>query len=555
VLDRKPFQDRYNALKQEAQLWTPAWKEIQRYISPTRGFFDDAEPNQGKMIDHKTILDGHAARTLNTLASGMTSGLTSPSRPWFKLGLADKDLAKFEPVKEWLAIAQDRLMSVFSTSNIYGSLPVIYAETAGFGTGALIILRDYKDVIRARNFTIGEYVLGIGPDGRVDAFGRKFWYTAGQLIREFGIENVSDQARVAYENHRPDQKFRLIHLIEYNEAIIMGDPMFQGKKYRSVYWEEGTPQDRFLRVAGFNDFPVMAPRWGVTTTYDVYGRSPGWDCLGDVKMLQKMQRNSLIALDKVVDPPVQGDANVTDQINTLPGGMNKTSAVSPNAGLRAVYQIQPDFAAIEAKIQRTQEAIGKSFYADLFLMISQADRPNMTAREIVERHEEKLLALGPVLERLESELLDPLIDRSFNILLEDGLLPPPPQELSGVDLDVEYISMLAQAQKMVGTTGIEQMVAFIGNLAAANPQALDKLDTDEAIDHYSDALGTPPKVIRTKEEVDAIREEKAKEATLAQQGATLPAMVQGAKVLSETKMGQNSALDAIMAGTAGGPKP
>lgn len=553
-MDRKPFQDRVNSLINEASTWKSAWKDIQKFIAPTRGFFDDTIPNNGRMIDHMTIIDGHASRVLNTLASGMTSGLTSPSRPWFKLGLADKDLQAFDPVKEWLGIAQERMMSVFSKSNLYGSLPVIYAETAAFGTGALMIVRNVRDVIRCLNFTCGEYFLGVGPDGRVDAFGRKIWMTAGQMIKEFGKENVSDTVKTVYtDQKRVDQRARVIHLIEYNDDRVEQNSTFRGKQYRSFYWEEGTPEDKYLRRGGFNDFPVMAPRWGTTTTFDIYGRSPGWECLGDVKMLQKMQRNSLIALDKVVDPPVQGDANVTDQVNLLPGAVNKTSAVSPNAGLRAIYQIQPDFQAIENKIQRTQEAIGKSFFADLFLMISQADRPNMTAREIVERHEEKLLALGPVLERLESELLDPLIDRTFNIMLEDGLLPPPPQELQGHELDVEYISMLAQAQKMVGTTAIEQTVAFVGNLAAANPQALDKLDVDEAIDAYNEAIGTPPNVIRSKEETDIIRQQKAQEAQAAQAAATMPAMVQGAKVLSETKVGQNSALDAVLAGASGTP--
>jgi len=237
----------------------------------------------------------------------------------------------------------------------------------------------------------------------------------------------------------------------------------------------------------------------------------------------------------------------------LPGGLTRSSATSPNAGVRPVYQLSPDFAAIENKIQNTKNAISEGLFADLFMMISQADRPNMTAREVVERHEEKLLMLGPVLERLESELLDPTIDISFDIMLEAGLLPPFPEDLAGQEINIEYISMLAQAQKMIGTTAVEQLTAYVGNLAAAKPTILDKFDEDEAVDSYAGMLGTPPKIIRTAEVVAQIREERAKANAAAQAAAAGPALVEGAKTMSETKIGQNSALDALLAGAAGTP--
>lgn len=555
TMERKPFQDRFLTLQKEASTWKPAWTDIQRYIAPTRGVFDDVQANNGKAIDHKTIINGHATRKLGTMASGLTSGLTSPSRPWFRIGLADDELMDYEPVKEWLGIVQSRMMSVFSKSNFYGAMPTIYGEVGGFGTGAQIILPDFQDVIRVRTFTCGEYFLGIGPDGRVNSFGRRYWMTVCQMVKEFGEENVSDAVRNIYKLKTQDPYFRVIHLITPNEKVQYGNATSRGMAYKSVYWEEASPQDTFLRIGGYRTFPIQAPRWEVTTTSDVYGRSPGWHCLGDVKQLQKMEKDKLIALDKVVDPPVQADGNVADQVNTLPGGLTRSSAVSQNAGVRPVYQVAPDFSAIKEAIDATKQDISESFYADLFMMIAQTDRGGMTAREIVERHEEKLLMLGPVIERLESELLDPTIDRTFEIMNDAKLLPPAPAELEGMELKVEYISMLAQAQKMVGTTAIEQTVSFVGSMAAANPEALDKLDMDEAIDHYGDALGVPPKIIRSDEDVAAMREARAQEKKQAEVAATMPSLVTGAKTLSETKVGQNSALDAILAGAAGSPAP
>jgi len=197
-------------------------------------------------------------------------------------------------------------------------------------------------------------------------------------------------------------------------------------------------------------------------------------------------------------------------------------------------------------INETRQAIDKTFYVDLFLMIAQIDKGQMTAREIVERHEEKLLMLGPVLERLEGELLDPLIDRTFKIMLRTGVVPPPPEEIQGEDMKVEYISMLAQAQKMVGTTAIEQTISFVGNMMDAFPEIKDAVDADEAIIEYGDLMGIPSKIIRSKDEIMAIREERQKAEQAAQTAAVMPQMVEGAKKLSETELGKNSALDALL---------
>jgi hypothetical protein len=482
----------------------------------------------------------------------MTSGLTSPSRPWFKLGLEDDDLQDFDPVKDWLSTVEERMMGVFAKSNIYGALNGTYSEVGSFGTAALAILPDFEDVLRGTLYTCGEYALGTGADGRVNAFTRKQWMTVGQVVERYGIDAVSEQTAAQYRSKNVDKWVQVIQLIQPNPDAN-GSPLATRKTYRSCHWEVGSPEDKWLRVSGFKRFPILAPRWNTTTTADVYGRSPAWDALGDIRMLQKMEKDSLIALDKVADPPVQADGNVAEQVNLLPGGLTRSSAVSPNAGVRPVYQLNPDFNAIDLKIQRVENAISQAFFADLFMMISQAGRANMTAREVVERHEEKLLMLGPVLERLESELLDPLIDLAFERMLEAGLIPPPPEELQGMDINVEYISMLAQAQKMVGTTAIEQTVAFVGNLAAAKPAILDKLDEDEAVDQYAKMLGIPPKIIRSDEATAAIREERQAAEQAAQAAATMPAVVEGAKTLSETKVGQNSALDAMLAGASGTP--
>jgi len=550
-LDRSPFQKRFQVMRDDAVLWQPAWQEIKKYVAPTRGMFwgwSDKQPNDGAAIDHKTLLDGHATRSLNTLASGMTSGLTSPTRPWFRLGTTDPDLMDFEPAKEWLALVTEIMMNVFSRSNIYGAFNSLYTEIGSFGTAAMALLEDFRTVIRVRSFTCGEYFLRTGPDGRVNAFARRYKAKVSQLIKEFGIDNVSSKVKNSFKMNSTDEWVTCIHMVEPNDLRSPDVLGYKGKPYRSVYWEETSLPDTFLDIRGFEEFAIMAPRWDLTTTADVYGRGPAWHALGDVKMLQKMQKDKLMALDKVVNPPMQADANVADDVNILPGGVTRSSATSPNAGLRPAYQIQPDFAAIENSIKLTKNDIDSFFYADLFMMIAQADRPDMTAREIVERHEEKLTMLGPVLERLESELLDPVIDRTFNIMLRAGIVPPPPQELSGHELKVEYISMLSQAQKMVGTTSIDQLMAGVGSLVGVFPDIVDRVDADEAVKQKAEMLGVPPKIVRSDDEVARIRQAKEQQAQAAAAAQRAQALASGAKTLSDTKLNTGSALDAMTGG-------
>jgi hypothetical protein len=303
----------------------------------------------------------------------------------------------------------------------------------------------------------------------------------------------------------------------------------------------------------------MVPRWETTTTADFYGRGPGWKALGDCKMLQKLQRQSLLALDKVVDPPVQQDSSVEGTANTLPGGVSRSSAMVPNAGVRAAYQINPDMVAIENKIEKTTQKIGRMFFADLFLMLIREDNPRMTATEVAERQSEKLQILGPVLERLENELLNPLVTRTFGIMMRNRLLPPPPAELQGQDIKVRYISILAQAQRMIGVTAVQQSIGFIGTaLAPLNPTVIDMINVDTTAREYADMLGIPAKMLNSPEKVDEIRKGRAQEVAqmknlqAAEVAAKAAASGAGAvNAMANAPMNENSALDATLGALTG----
>ena len=552
--ERKKKESRFAAMKQEAARWLVSWKELSEQQRPTRGFFEGKNPNDGSVVNHKKLIDSTPVRAVRTLAAGFTSGLSSPSRPWFKIGVQDPDMMDDAEVRQWLDVVQERMAAVFSGSNIYGVLHSVYEEIGVFGTSALLLVSDFKTVIRARLFTAGEYYLATDKDGRVNAFAREYWMTIGQMEDAFGLENLCASSQALYKEGKVDTWVKVYHLIEENEVADNEMMDNQNMAYASCYWETTIGEDKFLKVSGFHSMPILAPRWDTTTSAYVYGFGPGWDGLGDCKMLQKLQSEKLMALALMNKPPVQADATVQGVPNMMPGGVTRSSSIAPNAGVKATYQVQPDLQAIDATIAQTQRAIIATFYADLFAMLMQQDQRAMTAREVVERHSERLLLLGPVLERLESELLDPLIERTFEIMLEAGLIPPPPAILQDNELEITYISILAQAQRMVALTGIEQAVAFTAHAMAIDPAAADGTNMDEAVSAYNDLIGVPPRIARSKADIAKMRESRAQAQQAAAQQAQVAEAAKTAKTASETPLGQNSALDALLGPTGpGGP--
>lgn len=553
---RKRLDRRLAALKTERDGggWLAHWRELSDHLLPRRGRFTLADRNKGDRRNSK-IIDNTATLALRTLSSGMMAGITSPARPWFRLATPDDDLMEFGPVKAWLHLVEQRMRLVFARSNLYNVLPIIYEELGAFGTGAMIEVEDFDQVVRFYPFTAGEYCLANSERLSVNTLYREFSLTVAQVVERFGLDAVSARARSAWQGGRYDEWIDVVHVIEPNADRVPGLEDARGKPYRSVYYEIGAESaDATLRVSGFDDFPVFAPRWHVMGT-DVYGRSPGMDALGDIKQLQVQQKRKAQAIDKLVSPPLVGSGNLKQAggANVLPGATNYVDGLDPAKQLAPVYQVAPQVQHLVIDIEDTRRRIDKSFHADLFLMVSQLDDVR-SATEILQRKEEKMLLLGPVLERVFDELLEPMVDRTFNLMLRAGVLPEPPAELSEQELRVEFVSVLAEAQKAIAVGGIERFAGFAGNLAAVYPGAADKIDADQILDEYAAATGVPPAVVRSDDDVAALRqaraEAEAQKQAQAQAMATAQQVVDGAATLSKADMRGDNALTRLAGAVA-----
>jgi hypothetical protein len=538
---------RIEALRSYRLPWWAHWAALAEMFLPRRyrwfvtpNNFSRGTPINGQIVDETGVL---AARTL---ATGLLANLTSPTKPWFRFGIAGMDIMDEGPIAEWLAECAKRQLEVYAESNIYNVLGTCYHDMAVFGSAALIQYEDPKTVVRFYNPCLGEFFFGLDNRLTIDTLGREYTYTVKETVDEFGLDNVSDQVATMYRQGGSSLDIEVViqHLIEpnfpvYQSGDFVGLPLPSRFSYREVYWEQASAQgpakNNILRIKGFLEKPFAGLRWDVTSN-DAYGRSPGMDALPAVRQLQIEQRRKAEAIDKMVRPPMVGSVSMKNEpMDIMPGGVTYTA--DPKAdGFKPAYTVEPRIAELMEDLREVQNRVKAIFFNDLFSPIMDNSKVQ-TATWVEAVEQEKLLLLGPVVERTESEGLDEILNRTFNIMSRRGLFPDPPPELEGKEVTVQYISILAAAQRAASTAAIERVFMFAGNLVAVVPGVMDKLNADEAIDQYADLLNVPPQIVRALKEVIAIRADRQAAEAQAAALTTGATLASGAKTLSETQVG------------------
>lgn len=517
--------------------------EISRYLVPWDGRFLK-QSNSSKLLKASSIYDSTGTRALRILAAGMMSGMTSPARPWFRLGAMDGDLMQSRDVKIWLDEVTKIMLGVFQRSNVYRVLHTMYEDLGSFGTSACLVLPDYDNVIHCYPISVGEFSLSTNWKGRVDTLYREFTKSVAATVSEFGIESVSPRVRNMYDTGNLDAQVAIVHVIEPRRERDISSKLAKNMPWKSVYFEQSNSKN-ILRESGFDTFPALCPRWSVSGD-SVYGKSPGMEALGDIKQLQHEQLRKAQAIDFQTDPPLQVPTSMAGrEINRFPGGVTYVDAPGQASSVKTAFDVNLNLSELLRDIQDVRGRIDSTFYADIFLMISSQSDARMTATEVVARHEEKLLMLGPVLERLQNEMLDPLINMTFDAIMAAGIAQPPPEELQGRPVKIELVSMLAQAQRAIGTNSIDRFAQTMGQIATLKPDVLDKFNSDEWADIYSDSLGIDPKLIISDEQANAARESRAHAQAQAQKEAQMQQAAKTASTLASTKTNEPNALTDI----------
>ncbi len=570
------YKDRYYRLHQtRAQLFDTRksggydghWRDIADFVMPRRTRFFASDRNRGENRN-QNIIDSTAKFAALTLRSGMHAGLTSPARPWFQLSTPDPKLAESHPVKEWLHEVTQRMFTIFNMGNIYNTLPIVYGDLGVFGTAAMSMMGDDRDLFRSYSYPLGSYAIGLDKRGKASTFVRDYELTVRQVVEEFlitpdgkGIDwsKASTRIKDFWTRGQYEQPIAICWLVQPNELYDAN--RFSAKfrmPFASCHFEldvNDREHKAFLRESGFATFPVMVPRWDITGE-DAYGTDcPGMIARGDTRQLQLMQRKKAQLLAKAVDPPLKGPSSLrTQKTSLVQGDITYVDVREGQQGLSPIHEVRLEgFQHITADIQDVRFLIKRAFYEDLFLMMATSDgyrgTQPVTAREIAERHEEKLIMLGPVLERTNDELLNPIIDRTFDLMQQAGLIPEPPDELDQVKLKVEYVSILAQAQKLIGVTGLDRFMATAVPLVEAGLISRHKIVGNQVVDNYSDMLGIDPRIVRSNEDADALAADEAQQAQAAQAAVQAKDLASAAATAGSKPIAPDSALDRMLNST------
>lgn len=559
--------------------WRLSWIEhyalIAQYLSPRRslwlsnGGVDQPVPNsmvRGLPVN-QAILDPTATYAMQVCAAGMMSGLMSPSRPWFKLGPGIRDFPLDKAGQLWYEEVEDRCYTVMAESNFYDQAATMIKDLVSYGTGPMLIYEDEEDIIRCHTPVVGEYYLLVGPTFRIEGFIRQYALTVAQCVEQFGLDNCPPDVQQLWQQKGSSLEREIIiaHIIEPNFSIQRpGEKKPFGKlkgdfAFREVYWKYGSATPKPLSIRGFHELPFIAPRWQVNGN-DPYGSDcPGMVALGDIMQLQQETRRKAELLEKLVRPPLNASIELKNQPSSILPGHATYSSNPKEKGMYPIFEVNPQgLPGISADIQLVQQRIKSGFFNDLFLMLAQATK-DMTAYEVAQRQQEKLQVLGPVIERFQNEGGGPAVRRVLSILNRKKLLPPMPRSLMGVPMKIDYISMLALAQKSVATAGIERVMTVTLKVAteAQKPELLDILDWEEGIKEYGDQLAVSHKLFNDEKQIEQLRAARAQQAKQAQamQAAThaAPALAGAAKDVAGIDVGGGINAAQLMLGMGGQP--
>ncbi|MDA7841000.1 portal protein [Candidatus Pelagibacter sp.] len=505
----KTLLKRFDRLKSNRQNWESHWQEVADYMQPRKADVTKTRSKGDKRTE--LIFDSSPMQAVELLAASLHGMLTNPATTWFSLRFKGGEFEDNDEAKAWLEDSTEVMYNAINKSNFQQEIFELYHDLITFGTAAMFIEEDDEDTLKYSTRHINEMYISENDKGRIDTIFRKFRLTARAAIQKFGA-NVSDNI-VTINRKDPYEEIEILHAI-YPRSDF--NPKKQDKAnmpFESVYLEAGTGDE--LSVSGFKEFPFVVPRY-LKASHEIYGRSPAMTALPDVKMLNEMSKTTIKSAQKQVDPPLLvPDDGFILPVRTVPGGLNFYRAgtrdrIEPlNIGANTPLGLNME--------EQRRDSIRNAFYVNQLMM---QNGPQMTATEVIQRNEEKMRLLGPVLGRLQSELLKPLIDRTFALLLRKNLFRPAPEFLSGQDIEIEYVSPLAKAQKSAELQSIMRGIEILGSLANVAP-VFDHVNMDKLVKHLMDVVGVPQKVLKTQNEVQAKREQDQQQQAQQQQMAQM----------------------------------
>jgi hypothetical protein len=498
---------RYEKMLTQRRQWEPSWRDIASYIMPRR--ISSIEQRQPGAKQTERLFDSTAIFSNEVLAASLQGSITNQAVKWLSLRVRDFDVNTNDEAAEWLDRTADKMLLSLRQSNFASEVHELYLDLGAFGTG-VVLIEEHMDIKGDLLFTaipIGTYVIAEGRDGKVNTIFYEIRLSYAAAAAKWGQKNLSrDSLKKMRED--ADQEFTVIHAVYPRDTVAKG---LRGRKpFVSVHYEK--ENRHIIRTGGYNRFPFVVPRW-VKASGEVYGRSPGFTTLPDVKTLNKVIELELRSWAKAIDPPVMvQDRAVVGSLKFQPGGV---TVVRDMNGLKELIT-NARFDVSEIKKDEIRAAIKGVFFVDQMLQLMARDTPQMTATEVQVKVQLLQQILGPTFGRLESELLNPLVDRVFEIMDSANKFDAVPDILNEQQLDVEYEGPLARSQRTQELLGIERTLTVVQLMATFDPTVLDRIDSDEIVKLTADIAGAPRQIIRSDEATNKIKEERARQQEMAE---------------------------------------
>lgn len=565
------LETRMNALRSWRWSWWSHWNVLAEFILPRRHHWVVVANRmwKGGQINNQ-IIDSNATLAMQICAAGLWSGLTSPSRPWFKIGVALPWIELDQDGKNWINDTEQKVYTALSESNAYPILAQMFQDVATFGTGPFVVYEDHEDIIRLYLPCTGEYFLATGARNSVDVFNREFVMTISAIVEMFELENCPPDIRELWETGGGSLETERIvcHSIEPNFALA-GRGEKKGRKispvpnkftFREFYWLKGDKSARELSRRGFNERPFMVARWS-TVSNDPYGRSPGMDALGDIRQVQQETKRKAEFIEKGIRPPMGANPEMKNEPSSIrPGDITYFDTSGSKKGFFPLFEPDPRWLpAIANDIDMVNKRVDRCFFVDIFLAISRMEgvQPR-NELELTKRDLERLQVLGPFINLFETEVAGPFIQRVLAILERRKLLKPKPASLKGVPLKLVYTSIMKLAQRAAESVALKDVLSTGAQLTEAAqtaglPSPLRIINLDEAMREYCDFANANPKILFTIDEVQQHDQARAQQSQQQQAMNQSMAAVQAAQALGNTPTGGGTALGDILGHGGGQP--
>lgn len=490
----------YEKLVSHRRSFEPQWREIASYVFPRR--INSLEMRSPGQDQTELLFDSTAIFANEVLSAAIQSGMTNQAMRWFDLRLRDEELNEDDEVAGWLEENTTRMLLAFRQSNLNSELHELYLDLGAFGVGAMLIEESPKNKgLLFRTIPVGEFVVDEDETGQVDTLYYEFHYSARSAAQRWGEDALSEDSRKLLATD-PYRDLVFIHAIyPRTNRTKFGSRRLP---WASVFIEK--EKKHKIAEGGYNEFPATVPRWAKASG-EVYGRSPGHTALPDIKTLNKAVELELRALSKVIDPPMKATRNsIIGKVKLGPGSLTLLRDID---GLKELIT-NPRFDISQIEKADLRQSIKNMFFVDQMLQLMSRDKPQMTATEVQVKVQLLQQILGPTSGRLQSELYNQLIDRTFALMFRGGKFTRPPAQIRNQQIDVQYEGPLARAQRAQQLLAIERTLTNLQAMLPLAPDVVDNVNMDETFRESADISGAPAKIIRTTDEVAQIRETRAK---------------------------------------------